>query len=323
MFRYRIYGLTVAAPVALPGFIAGSPTDVDAPAWHVTLPGPVARSGAIIRAGDGVENDDAMEVRRPAPDVLGIHFGDGTSFVVDAQARTIVGNWPRHFSFEDALVYLVGPVLGAAVRLEGRTILHASAVRGRAGALLLMGEAGAGKSTLTAALLKRRVALVSEDVSAFTFAADRPAVFRGGARVKLWEDSVTALHGAADAMPRLVPTSADWHKRFVAADFQMAAEDVLPLERVLLVTRDDSATHARIEPLDPQQRALLLIANAYGSYFVDRAHRGAELSRLTDIARSTEVQRLVMPDGWSRLAEGVDLVASLCQTSTAEHAARA
>src|SRR5262249_22061683 len=60
--------------------------------------------------------------------------------------------------------FLIGPVLGAAVLQRGGLAMHASACASDAGAMLLAGASGRGKSTLVAALLARGHDLLADDL---------------------------------------------------------------------------------------------------------------------------------------------------------------
>ena len=68
------------------------------------------------------------------------------------------------------------------------------------------------KSTLAAALATRGCAVISDDVVALSRIADEYVVHPGPPRIRLWPDSVRALYGSTDALPRLTPA---WDKRFL------------------------------------------------------------------------------------------------------------
>lgn len=302
--RHRICGLSLQAAWPLPGLL---PDDTPSPPdrWHVSLGAtPLADPcGELVFRSDR-ELADAVEVWRPRAGVLQLAFGDGTAALVDAPARTIEVAWPAHQDFDDALTYLVGPVLGAAQRLLGREVLHASCVDVDGVALALLGPAGAGKSTLTAALVESGLPLVCEDVAALHFRTDDralPAVFRGGTRVKLWEDSAAALRGAAAALPRLVPSSADWHKRFLDAGARMTPHDQTPLGTVVVLERRGDVEVPVLEEIAGPDRLLALIANAYAGSLLDAAGRAVQLARLGALAAAVPVRRLIFPDRFAAL----------------------
>jgi HPr Serine kinase C-terminal domain len=308
----RVYGLTLDAELPLPG-LPSLFVDSAGPRWRVCVGSPTVPTGRSVLAADDADNADGADVRLDDDDAFSIAFCDGVRFSVSRSSATITMSWPASLAFEDALVYLVGPALGAAVRLERRSVLHASAVHIRECAVLLLGDAGAGKSTLTAALLDRGHKLVTEDVSAIAFDdAGAPGVFRGGSRVKLWDDSVVGLRGKVDALAALVPTNPDWTKKFLDASRQMTNRDVTPIASIVLLRRDDGCATPRLEDLSPHDRLLMLIANGYASRLVLPDDRANELARLSALARAVPVRRLVYPNDMKRLPEVVEFLARSC-----------
>ncbi len=300
MHRYVAYGVRITSTVALPGFVRSD--TVDAPAFVATLPGDVPVGlGEVLRRRDEDDNSDAVEVRRPAADALHLSFADGATFYVDAAARRIDGAFRPPLTFDDALVYLVGPALGAALRLLRRSVLHASAVEVDGRALLVMGEAGAGKSTMTAALVDRGCPLVTEDVSALDVEGGSPRVLRGGTRVKLWPESVRALRGRDDALPLLVPDSVDWHKRFLDCSGHMCREDALPIAAILSLERGGADEAPHLTPVTGHDKLLALLANGYAARMVRPDDRAAELARLTSIAQHVPLFRMSYADSFAAL----------------------
>lgn len=304
MHLYRAYGVGFGSPVVLPGFATGSQRRADD--YQVLLPGTVPEpAGEIVRRRDEDGNSDSVEVRRAGADAMHLSFGDGARFFVDAGARRIDGAWDAPLNFDDALVYLVGPVLGAALRLQRRSVLHASSVEVEGRALVLMGDAGAGKSTTTAALVDAGSPLLTEDVSALDLEGEVPRVFRGGTRVKLWPESVRALRGRDDALPLLVPASLDWHKRFLDCSERMSRHDSLPIAAIVSLERSITATEPVITPIKGHDKLLLLLANGYGAHMVRPDDRTDELSRLSKLAQRVPIARLSYPDRLDALPAAV------------------
>lgn len=304
-----MYGLDLDSDGALPGLAASGAAAV-AGCWAVQLgETPLTPpSGEPIYRSDPAEGD-AVEVFRPRIGVLHLAFADGAAALVDAAARTVQVAWPPGQTLDDALVYLVGPVLGVALRLLGREVLHASCVDVDGRAVAVLGPAGAGKSTLTAALIDAGQPLVTEDVCVLWFGEDDaspPAVFRGGTRVKLWEDSVAALRGVADALPRLVPSSKDWDKRFLDAAAATAARDLTPLGAVFVLDRRADVVTPVVEEMAGPARLLTLIANSYAASVLDAAGRARQLERLGALAAAVPVRRLSFPDRFDALPPTVD-----------------
>ncbi|HEX7055608.1 MAG TPA: aldolase [Bacilli bacterium] len=92
-------------------------------------------------------------------------------------------------------IYLLGSAMGAILLQRKMLPLHGSAVAIDGRAYAFVGESGAGKSTLAAAFLHRGLPLVSDDVIAVSFAADKtPMVAPSYPQQKLWQESIAGLN---------------------------------------------------------------------------------------------------------------------------------
>ncbi|NNE69610.1 MAG: hypothetical protein HKN29_04510, partial [Rhodothermales bacterium] len=96
---------------------------------------------------------------------------------------------------------LANGVAGLWLRRQGFLVLHANAVEKDGRALLLMGASGAGKTTLTRALLGHGFRLVTDDLGVVDLGAETPRLLPGPGRVKV-------RTGVLDAPKRLEPVPA-------------------------------------------------------------------------------------------------------------------
>lgn len=93
--------------------------------------------------------------------------------------------------------FLLGRVLAAALYQRGLFPLHGSAVEIDGQVVILLGERGAGKSTLAAALMRAGHRLIADDVSVISPAL---TVASGVGRSKLWADSLDHFGVALDGL---------------------------------------------------------------------------------------------------------------------------
>lgn len=225
-------------------------------------------------------------------------YPDETRFWVSAAADRVRCSWPPHFAVEDAVTYLVGPILGFLLRRRQIVVLHATTVDVAGVAVALVGPSGIGKSTLSAALVQRGHTLVSEDVSALTSRGGQTLVLRGLPFVKLWPDSA-ARHGE---LPHLTP---NWDKRFLAA--KTTNDDEVPLRAVMLLDvgdRVDATSMSRRDGL------VALVDNVYVPYALRPADRARDLDVLSALADRVPVVRLTRTGDFADLDDLCSLVES-------------
>jgi hypothetical protein len=243
----------------------------------------------------------------------GFFYADGARFAVNREGNEIWADWPENYTLEDACTYLIGPVLAFALRLRGGTCLHASAIAIGDQAIALLGVPGAGKSTTAAAFARLGYPVLSDDVAVLDDRVDHFLVQPGYPRINLWQDSVQALFGSEDALPRITPT---WDKRYFALDrnghrFQ---SEPLPLGTIyVLKEREPGLTTSVVEELNASEAFMALVANTYVNYLLDAGMRSREFEVLGRVVARIPVRRVRPLSDPSRL---FDLCATIAANAS-------
>jgi len=304
MQDYAVCGLRLRATRPLPGLTAAAGPG----AWDVMieLDGPSIGRGDPDLADpplytsadrDGAGRPLVTVWRRAGGTCFLLRYADGTEFDVDRAGTHVRARWPAPSTLDDVATYLLGPVLAFAMRRRGVTCLHASAVALGERAIALVGPAGAGKSTLAAALARRGHAGLSDDVLALGRAGGDVIVHPGPTRIRLWPESVTALYGWPDALPRLTPT---WDKRFLdLAEGDGPGLRPRPLAAIYLLT--DGEPVPRMERVSFAEGLMALVANTSVNYLLDERTRAQEFAMLAEVVSAVPIQRLVRGEDPARL----------------------
>lgn len=244
--------------------------------------------------------------RSPIGNYLRMQYFDGVQFWVDRQGTALWAAWPTSSSLEDALSYLLGPVLGILLRLRGTVCLHASAVVIEDRVIAFAGAEGAGKSTTAAALAARGYGVVSDDVVALTEHKRIFHVLPAYPYLRLWPDSVQTLYGSADALPRLAP---GWEKRGLGAGNSVRFEGrILPLGIIYVFGAGDAEPVSRIDQVNGPWRLLSLAANTFASKILDQHDRAEEFAVLARLVAEVPIRRICLGRDRGRLNEFCDLI---------------
>jgi hypothetical protein len=221
--------------------------------------------------------------------------------------------------FGAVLTWTFDVALGHAVRLSVPANLHGSALAMDGRAIAFLGQKGAGKSTLSAALVKAGWPMLADDHVALW---PRPGqssgqgvtqvwVEPGAPRLRLWPTSLPIVDLQAEELPRLYSFQ---EKRLVAqvseagqaAEFQAVA---LPLGAVyLLEARDPTCTQVSVTRLNPKEALFALLQKRFSAVNVSPEHAAAELSVLSQIAQEIPVLRLHRPDGLESLPHVIECI---------------
>jgi hypothetical protein len=300
--RYRAYGLNLLSNAPIPG-LSNERANIHKPDIILELgsePSSVAsgnhRLASFAQRGTFAipENGDpALKLSAlGSEEFFELAYGDGTRFIVDRAAQQIWGTCPSPLTIEDLATYLLGPVLGFVLRLRGVTCLHASAVAVNNFAIAFVGLPGAGKSTIAAAFARRGFPVLSDDVVALVDDGGRFLVQLGYPRLNLWPDSVRALFGSEDALPRITPT---WGKRYMALgeNGTQYASQALPLQAIYILGAREAALAAPVvEELAEGEAFMKLVANTYANCLLDRNMRRQEFDVLSRVLAGVRIRRV-------------------------------
>jgi hypothetical protein len=102
-------------------------------------------------------------------------------------------------------LYLNGSVYGAILHQRKIMPMHGSCFVHNNQGIMLCGESGAGKSSLTAAFVLDGNEFLTDDVTAILFSNNEPFIWTMSDRIKLWEDSLLQLNQNKEGLDRIDP----------------------------------------------------------------------------------------------------------------------
>jgi hypothetical protein len=249
------------------------------------------------RPADDPSGPPLVRVGRGHDGHFRVMYADGAEFVIDASASEIFGvARGGALTLDDLLVYLQGPVLGFVLRLRGVTCLHASAVTFEGRAFGVIGRGGMGKSTSAAILARMGLPVLTDDVLALLDRGTAFDVQPGLPRVLLWSESVRALFGDPEALPRVV---GGWDKRYLdltVPGYQFGRV-ATPLGALYVLGERLAGTEAPlITALHGAAAMPYLLANTYANDFLDAGQRARELEVLARLASRVPIRLVHAPD---------------------------
>ena len=144
---YSAFGLSLAVDGPVPGLIPkAAPATPDIRVWFHQRPAFFNPDRSVeepyFASEDTGAASPALQVWRTADGAyFRLLYADGTQFLVAGTGGDVCVISPGA-TLEDAATYLLGPVLGFAMRLRGSTCLHASVVAVDGQAIAIAGPAG-------------------------------------------------------------------------------------------------------------------------------------------------------------------------------------
>jgi hypothetical protein len=309
MAFYSFFGLCLQTDDPIPGIspLAGAcEADVGVclqgfPAWL----GNLIESGAVPwRSGNIFDQagEPTLRVWRVGQGAFfWLKYNDGIEFVVDRAGTRIWARGPVEATPEDIIVYLLGPILGFVLRLQGVTCLHASAMAAGDTALALVGPSGAGKSTSAAAFARLGYPVLTDDILALREKGETFWALPGLPRLSLWPEAVSCLFGSPDALPRITPEDTidpEWNKRrldLTAPGYQFQFRP-LPL-RVIYLLQDRTIDHPpAITGVSTAEGMMALVANTYRTDLLDKTMRAQEFETLSRLVARVPFRQVSAQD---------------------------
>ena len=294
---YRLAGLRIVSDLPLAGLM---------PCRDTTLSGTdiairraeVPKSLALISATFPGGQCNANELLLNIPQVARYLLRAGTEILVD-QGQTA--------SHGDVCGYLLGTIFGVLCHQRGITPLHASAIDVADGCVAFIGGSGAGKSTLVATMLASGHPVIADDVCYLELCGTGDVeVWPGLNRLRLWEDSVTAL--GCDSS-RLEQVWRGRKKYSIPVHAPKKLSQPRRLRRVYQLHAASTCDDARIIQLQGATAMEALMQNVYRLGIAEMMdHKPAVFATCATVAREVPVFRFSRPWGFDVLHDVVALL---------------
>lgn len=234
MYLYTAYGLNIRSELELPELV---PAESYGGKPDVTI----RFADFDQQEADNENYQEAFLVQMPERE-----------FLIRGQDEVLIGAVEDG---EESLtrLLLLGPTMAALLRLRGLLVLHASAVATPAGAIIFLGDAGYGKSTIAEFFYSKGYPLVADDVVAIEPGEEGLTVLPGFPQAKLWPDAASSLGYVPETLPSIFPRA---QKRSHRLDNGFSQHS-LPLRKAYVLGPNNPCHE--IEALEPRAAFLHLI----------------------------------------------------------------
>ena len=307
----RAHGLTIASDRSLDG-LAHAPANSTPDLILQSGVAPIAEADRSrwfdrrYQPGDGPP--DLVATRLNGGQWLEFAYTNGPTFVMDAGARHVWASASSSPAADGLDDYLLGPILGIALRLRGALCLHASAVDIGGRACAFAGPAGAGKSTMAASFARAGFPVLADDTITLIAQEALWMVAPAFPRLRLWPEALRALGMETDPAAARETGTDDVRYRLDLRTHGWFGVDPVPLASVYLIEFEDGPSPPRIETLSPAGALSLLAANTYANRVLDRGRRAREFQSLADLLETVRIRRLVRAPNFEELARVCEVI---------------
>ena len=300
MHRYKAFGLKIASEIALDELETDS---------FVATPDIYVRLLPIIDQHQSVTDEPEIKVHEGSAVIA---FSGVARFELQPQSNTITVA-PVQGASALLSLPLLGPVLAVWMHLQGDLVLHASAVSINGRVFAFIGDKGAGKSTLAAALVRFGARLVTDDLLRLRWNGTGATLCECAyPQIKLTDAAATAF-APSNATPLESP-----HPDFPKQRWKLeeALSEALPLASINVPVRGLGVRFASIDLADALRICLeQVFVRRYGACLLTGGAGARQFSQVVRLVNGTSVTRLVVPHGLTAFAEaGSEIYAALDRT---------
>ncbi|OCC15631.1 Serine kinase of the HPr protein, regulates carbohydrate metabolism [Dissulfuribacter thermophilus] len=191
--KYKAYGLHIESEVSIPEFETArfSKSDVS-----IILKRPERRPPRL-RGLSGVRFEIAQQYSC-------LFWEDVGLFQIKNGNQITVSPFPGAYR-EIVRLPIASTCMALLLEQRGFLVIHGAALEINGAGIVLVGDKGYGKSTLTAYLLGSGGRLLSDDVTAISIDSNGAWIMPGFPSMKLWPDAINFLGRDADALKRIHP----------------------------------------------------------------------------------------------------------------------
>lgn len=256
---YRAYGLSIHTELACPE-LSPLALEVGKPDITIRLLQPAAATEGTLANGHYEVLPGLFQL--DIPGVARYRVEDGNRIFIEPRPNV---------SQDKVRLFLLGSVMGALLYQRGFFPLHGSAVETPWGAMVFVGNQGAGKSTLAAQFISSGYRLLSDDVCAVAPGLDGFQILPALAQFRL----------CADAFERFGPISAARFDvdKFVVPMGESYCPHPVPLAAIHILTDHDeeSPRYQMVRGFDRVQR---LVENLYRPHYLKGQETQRDLMRM-------------------------------------------
>jgi len=281
--EYRLYGLCLRSDWPLPYQEvqdAGSP-DIFLQKSDRSLQQMCGLSDKTIAGSQCIELEDGA---------IFVHWPDLMEFVIACDGRNILGFPLTSDPLHTLQAFFFGGVLSFALLKLGIEQLHAAAIAVDGRAIGFVGDAGAGKSTVASAFVKRGYELLTDDLLVIRVKGEAIVASPGLPRLKLFADSAETLDGAfAEKTVRNTVTG----KQILSLSEHQFYQSDAPVQVLYSLNPVPAeSSGVSIEPLSQHNAFVEICKATFNSGITKPARLGKQFQIAGRLASSVPVRRL-------------------------------
>ncbi len=144
-------------------------------------------------------------------------------------------------------LYMNGSVYGAILHQRQILPLHGSSFIFNRSGVMLCGDSGAGKSSLTTSFCLNGGEFLTDDVTPILFNEKKPVIWPKSGKIKLWDDSLQQFEKEKNDLTKIRPEDEKYY-----FEIESNQTEAYPLNTILIlqVTDDDEVSFEEVQKVE-------------------------------------------------------------------------
>lgn len=280
--------------------------------WQVSIwlspPAPIPEEAVWVHQWFHAPGDiePSMSLGRHGDRFL-LDFPEAAYFILSPCATSIEICPLSDISQETIEHLLLDQVLPRVLAKLGQMVLHGGAVQVGTGAIMLLGDTGRGKSTLTAKLASKGFPLLSDDGVVVNLSEAIATVRSTYPSLRLLPDSIAHLYRKGTRL-RPVADYTDKQRVFVPLADESAA--TLPLQRIFVLAdaKDATSDEILIRRISPRDGCVALVTNSFELDPTEDVGAMRRFGQASEIANVIPAYSLSFPRNFAHLDHVCDAI---------------
>lgn len=205
---------------------------------------------------------------------------------------------------DDTIRHLfLNQVVPLILSMQGKLVLHASAVAVGEGAIAFVGKTGEGKSTLATIFSMKGFSFITDDCLLLMNYQEHLLVNSSYPSIRLWDDVVERLFGLSSEFTNVAHFTEKKRVSVEGGGFRFS-EDPLPLKRVYFLGRSDKGdtNNIKLTPMSARESFIELLSCAFRIDIEDKSMLVKHFNEFNKIAKLPIFCRLTFPRDFSMLS---------------------
>ncbi len=291
MYYYTAYGLIIRSEIRLPEFVQVPEQNMDV----------IIRIGKIDSSLKG--NDKDIKYKVLGNDFFWSWKGVGDYLICNGREILIEPDLDGD-NFSNIRQPLYGSAMAAVLKQRGFLILHANAIEVKGKVVVIAGDKGYGKSTLTAALQANGHRVVSDDITAISIKKNNVYIMPGLPNVKLWPDAVKAI----GLDPEMFPLVHSQMSKRLVVNKEQFNPDKVPLGMMITL---GSGSLVELTGLVPTEKVMYLFSYNYFARLSNdfpMLEQKREFEQCAYLANNFIMKKLKRPRNLNLLKDSVSII---------------